>query len=198
MRSGPRGDGLYWTPETVVYRDRALGAAPRARAGCPGLGPRRRRPSGAPDRPQRVFGRWNRAIRQSGVPNLPPGPEPARDREYLRDGSAGSSRSRTRAPPSRCCGARRRCRRSSAGAAGARLARRSPRRGSGAAARPGSRSSGRRTGCGARSSAGRRGGGRAAPSPRRSRAPQRRCARARRRSCAKRRSGSASAGTSGR
>jgi Homing endonuclease associated repeat len=84
MRSGPRGDGLYWTPETVLYAIelwvRRYGRVPAARDWD-------RAGDDHPARQtvQRVFGRWNKAIRQAGYRTCRPGQNRRRDREYPRD-----------------------------------------------------------------------------------------------------------------
>ena len=87
MRSGTRGDGLYWTPDTVLYaidlwvrrHGRVLPAArdwDRAGEDHP-----------ARQTVQRVFGRWNRAIHKAGYRPCRPGQNRRRDRVYRRDGS---------------------------------------------------------------------------------------------------------------
>ena len=90
MRSGPRGDGLYWTPETVLYAIelwvRRYGRVPAARDWD-------RAGDDHPARQtvQRVFGRWNKAIRQAGYRTCRPRPEPApRPRATCATSSAGS------------------------------------------------------------------------------------------------------------
>ena len=84
MRSGPRGDGLYWTPETVVY---AIELWVRRHGRVPAARDWDRAGDDHPARQtvQRVFGRWNRAIRQAGYRTCRPGQKRRCDRSYLRD-----------------------------------------------------------------------------------------------------------------
>jgi Homing endonuclease associated repeat len=86
MRSGPRGDGLVWTHDTILYAielwTRRHGHPPSAREWD-------RAGEDHPSRQtvQRVFGRWNRAIRDAGYRPRRPGElrrrDAARDRDEL-------------------------------------------------------------------------------------------------------------------
>ena len=84
MRSGPRGDGLVWDRETILYAIelwvRRYGAVPAARDWD-------RAGDDHPSRQtvQRVFGRWNRAIGAAGYRTREPGQHRRRGRDYLRD-----------------------------------------------------------------------------------------------------------------
>ena len=84
MRSGPRGEGLVWTPDTIVYAlelwARRYGRPPSAREW-------NRAGEDHPSRQtvQRVFGRWNRAIRAAGYRPRKPGELRRRDRVSHRD-----------------------------------------------------------------------------------------------------------------
>src|SRR3954447_990670 len=84
MRSGPRGEGLVWTPETIVYAlelwVRRYGRPPAAREWD-------RAGEDHPSRQtvQRVFGRWNRAIHAAGFPTRKQGELRRRSLVSLRD-----------------------------------------------------------------------------------------------------------------
>ena len=85
MRSGPRGNGLVWNRETILYSielwDRRYGNVPAAREWD-------RAGDDHPSRQtvQRVFGRWNRAISAAGYRTRQPG-QHRRRRQYPRDES---------------------------------------------------------------------------------------------------------------
>lgn len=72
MRSGPRGDGLVWTHETILY---ALELWARRHGRPPSARDWNRAGEDHPSRQtvQRVFGRWNRAIHAAGYRPRQPG-----------------------------------------------------------------------------------------------------------------------------
>ena len=84
MRSGPRGDGLVWTPDTILY---ALELWARRHGRPPSAREWNRAGEDHPSRQtvQRVFGRWNRAIRAAGYRPRKPGELRRRDHIRLRD-----------------------------------------------------------------------------------------------------------------
>jgi len=84
MRSGPRGDGLVWTPDTILY---ALELWARRHGRPPSAREWNRAGEDHPSRQtvQRVFGRWNRAIRAAGYRPRKPGELRRRDHVRLRD-----------------------------------------------------------------------------------------------------------------
>jgi len=84
MRSGPRGDGLVWTPEAILY---AIELWVRRHGRVPAARDWDRAGEDHPSRQtvQRVFGRWNRAIRTAGYRPRRPGEHRQRTRGYVRD-----------------------------------------------------------------------------------------------------------------
>src|SRR5438128_2036957 len=86
MRSGPRGDGLVWTPETILY---ALELWVRRHGRPPSAREWNRAGENHPSRQtvQRVFGRWNHAIGSAGYHPRRPGELRERGRIGLRDES---------------------------------------------------------------------------------------------------------------
>lgn len=84
MRSGPRGDGLVWTHETILY---ALDLWARRHGGPPAAREWNRAGEDHPSRQtvQRVFGRWNRAIHAAGHRPLRQGEVRRRQHGWLRD-----------------------------------------------------------------------------------------------------------------
>jgi HNH endonuclease len=84
VRSGPRGDGLVWTPETILY---ALHLWVRRHGRPPAAREWDRAGEDHPSRQtvQRVFGRWNRAIHAAGHPPRRPGERRERHSAGLRD-----------------------------------------------------------------------------------------------------------------
>jgi HNH endonuclease len=72
MRSGPRGDGLVWTRDTILY---AIELWARRNGHPPAARDWNRAGEDHPSRQtvQRVFGRWNRAIRAAGYRPRRPG-----------------------------------------------------------------------------------------------------------------------------
>jgi len=81
MRSGPRGGGLVWTHETILY---ALELWARRHGQPPAARDWNRAGEDHPSRQtvQRVFGRWNRAIGAAGF-------APRRQGELRRRPAAG-------------------------------------------------------------------------------------------------------------
>ena len=84
MRSGPRGDGLVWTHETILY---ALDLWARRHGRPPAAREWNRAGEDHPSRQtvQRVFGRWNRAIQAAGHQPRRPGELRDRPRVSVRD-----------------------------------------------------------------------------------------------------------------
>jgi hypothetical protein len=84
MRSGPRGDGLVWTRETILY---ALELWARRHGRPPAARDWNRAGEDHPSRQtvQRVFESWNRAIHAAGHRPRRPGEVRERQRASLRD-----------------------------------------------------------------------------------------------------------------
>jgi hypothetical protein len=84
MRSGPRGDGLVWTRETILY---ALDLWARRHGRPPAAREWNRAGEDHPSRQtvQRVFGRWNGAIHAAGHSPRRQGEVRERRRVSLRD-----------------------------------------------------------------------------------------------------------------
>jgi hypothetical protein len=84
MRSGPRGGGLVWTHETILY---ALELWVRRHGRPPTARDWNRAGEDHPSRQtvQRVFGRWNRAIHAAGHSPRRQGENRRRHRDSLRD-----------------------------------------------------------------------------------------------------------------
>jgi hypothetical protein len=84
MRSGPRGGGLVWTDETILY---ALELWVRRHGRPPTARDWNRAGEDHPSRQtvQRVFGRWNRAIHAAGHSPRRQGENRRRHRDSLRD-----------------------------------------------------------------------------------------------------------------
>ncbi len=84
MRSGPRGDGLVWTHETILY---ALELWTRRHGRPPAAREWDRAGEDHPSRQtvQRVFGRWNRAIHAAGYRPRRPGELRRRESARRRD-----------------------------------------------------------------------------------------------------------------
>ena len=84
MRSGPRGAGLVWTPETILY---ALQLWVRRHGRPPTARDWNRAGEDHPSRQtvQRVFGRWNGAIHAAGHRPRRPGELRERPSVRLRD-----------------------------------------------------------------------------------------------------------------
>ncbi len=86
MRSGPRGGGLVWTHDTILY---ALELWVRRHGRPPAAREWDRAGEDHPSRQtvQRVFGRWNRAIHAAGHRPRRPGERRERPPAGLRDES---------------------------------------------------------------------------------------------------------------
>jgi hypothetical protein len=84
MRSGPRGGGLVWTHETILY---ALQLWARRHGRPPSAREWNRAGEDHPSRQtvQRVFGRWNGAIHAAGYQARRQGEPHQRHRLGLRD-----------------------------------------------------------------------------------------------------------------
>ena len=102
MRSGPRGDGLVWTPETILY---ALHLWVRRHGRPPAAREWDRAGEDHPSRQtvQRVFGRWNRAIHAAG--HAPRRPGERHRQEVLSVTPTGATLACARAGPERDEGA---------------------------------------------------------------------------------------------
>lgn len=84
MRSGPRGEGLVWNQDTILY---ALELWVRRYGHVPAARDWDRAGDDHPSRQtvQRVFGRWNRAISAAGYRTRAPGQHRRRSRNIRRD-----------------------------------------------------------------------------------------------------------------
>ncbi len=84
MRSGPRGNGLVWNRDAILY---AIELWVRRHGRVPAAREWDRAGEDHPSRQtvQRVFGRWNRALLAAGYRARRPGEHRQRNRIYARD-----------------------------------------------------------------------------------------------------------------